>query len=426
MTSLFSNNEISIHLKKSKEEWEKFQEEYLKTHNSIEVTCLTLDDINLSGYIFKNCIFSAVIINRVNLDYSSFINCSFTGCEFSYLSLVNMCMNDILLDDVKVLDIILRGSTVLELKIINGKIDEINIDDCNLLNMISVHTEITSVSIQSSSIKRINGKNNCVHKISLLDVQIEELISSHTKIQQINCGSLHMEKSLIERGVVNNGQFNNTYINNSKLIAEIIKNTIVEDFDFLDGLMKKIDVGEISLEKIGLLDTKLVDCEWPSQTYKVSLFGKYQKAKHLLRQPVEDVMGIPSKLRNEIKIAQLVDSTISLNKSWHSRLWLWFWGITTEFGRSLFRLTFICGMALSLLMVVFVFCYPVESIKNSFFETIFTSSKYVFYNFVGISILDTDMLNYYQNLILIIDRTFGILFMGLWAGVAANKIGSID
>ena len=51
----------------------------------------------------------------------------------------------------------------------------------------------------------------------------------------------------------------------------------------------------------------------------------------------------------------------------------------------------------------------------------------VFINFIGVS-MDNSITTFTneQNILLIIDRILGIVFMGLWIGIATNKIGTID
>lgn len=77
-------------------------------------------------------------------------------------------------------------------------------------------------------------------------------------------------------------------------------------------------------------------------------------------------------------------------------------------------------------MVMFFLSYPIENIKQHFGTYLIESCKCVFLSFVGISSIDEQILNYAQNIILIMDRVFGVISTGLWVGVAANKIGSID
>ena len=178
---------------------------------------------------------------------------------------------------------------------------------------------------------------------------------------------------------------------------------------------------------IGLMQTTLLNCEWPTQTYKISWRGKYIPSRYLLKQPVEDIIGITPRLRNEIQRAQLVDETHNECKSIFTKMWLWFWGMTTEYGRSLARLTALYAIIIIIMISLFIMYIPIEALNNSFWEYFRESCLYIFFNFIGVS---TDFVAFTigqeQNMLLVIDRIVGIVFIGLWTGIAANKIGSIN
>ena len=232
-------------------------------------------------------------------------------------------------------------------------------------------------------------------------------------------------------------------INSSKVEETIFKNLHINDSDITDIIIEIPSYSNCSFNNCKLVNQDLIsmgisansffqsvflDCKWPSQTYKVGVWGKYTASVNLLKQPVEDIRGVPPKLRNEIQKAQLVDETQRNASTWHSRLWLWFWGITTEYGRSLLRLTNIC-LAMMLFMIIFFIVF-IE--KDSFCisqmpQYLCNSISIIFLNFIGITDENSIVtLTNEQNVLLIIDRILGVVFMGLWVGIATNKIGTID
>ena len=420
-----TGDEILFRLSQSSEEWLRFQKEYLQNEQRINIVCWNVEKTNLSGYTFINCDFSAAVMRQVNLDYCSFHNCTFSGCELQYLSLIKTYFEKIEFDNFKIEDITMRDGKSLEIKICNSHLEKISISDCCLRQLTIRKVNVDKVRFRDSRFIEVNGYENGILQGEINSLKAEKIHLCHINMEEVTCTGLKIDNSIIEGGKIIKCQLKNAYINGSKLSSLQFEKLEMEQTDFFNGFLENIDLERFSIEKIGLLHTTLLRCRWPEQRYTVSALGRYKKAQHLLMQPVEDITGISPKLRNEIKIAQLVEETYLSNKVWYSKIWSWFWGITTEYGRSLSRLTLVCVSIIFILMIAFFFSYPIANIKQSIDTYLIVSCKNVLLSFVGISGVDEHTLNYAQNTILIVDRIFGVIFTGLWVGVAANKIGSI-
>lgn len=397
-----------------------------KKKQRINIVCWNIEDADLSGYRFINCDFSATFLRQVNMDFSSFYNCTFSGCEFQYLSLVKTHFEKIEWENIKISDVTMRDSSCSEINVCNSYMEQVRIGNCGFEKMTVRNTRINNMSLKDSIFINGKGYENEIIQGEICSIKAEKIYSSHIDAKAVICTGLKMENSIIEIGKIRESKLVNSYFDYSKFISLQFEKIEIERTDFFNGLIKDIDLRELSIEKIGLLHTVLLDCKWPEQGYKVSALGRYKKAPHLLLQPVEDITGISPKLRNEIKTAQLVEETHLSCKAWYNKMWSWFWGITTEYGRSLSRLTLVCGSVIVLLMIMFFFSYPVENIEQNFGTYLIESCKCVFLSFVGISSDEGQILNQTQNIILIVDRVFGVISTGLWVGVAANKIGSIN
>lgn len=397
-----------------------------KKKQRINIVCWNIENADLSGYRFINCDFSAIFLRQVNMDFCTFYNCTFSGCEFHYLSLVKARLKKIECEDIKISDVTMRNSSCSEINICNSNMEKVRIDDCGFSKMTVGSTKIDNMRFKDSTFVELKGYENEILQGEISGLTAEKIYSSHIDAKAVMCIDLKVENSIIELGKLKESKLENSYFDCCKFVSLQFKEIEIERTDFFNGFIKDIDLREFSIEKIGLLHTVLLDCQWPEQRYKVSALGRYKRAPHLLRQPVEDITGISPKLRNEIKTAQLVEETYLSSKAWYNKAWSWFWGITTEYGRSLARLTLVCGSVILLLMVMFFLSYPIENIKQHFGTYLIESCKCVFLSFVGISSIDEQILNYAQNIILIMDRVFGVISTGLWVGVAANKIGSID
>lgn len=425
--SQFYRNIIKNALK-SNEEWFSFQKEYLNTHSKIDISQMSFADIDLSSYEFRNCNFLGINLSEVNFDNSRFYNCIFSGCKIEFSSFVGTFLDDIKLENVTINDCTFR-QTILR---------SITLDKCIIQNSTLKNSGITRIAFQE-----INFKNNKLTNLDIIEANISKCIINKLKGRNLKLRSVQMFDISLDQGEflevfshdmeINTCSVDNTVLTKLRIDDSEIKDTIIQNSSynccsFNNCKLVQQDLISMGINVNSFFQSIFLDCKWPSQTYRVGILGKYIPSVNLLKQPVEDIMGISPKLRKEIQKAQLVDETQKDAKTWYSKLWLWFWGITTEYGRSLFRLTNICFVLMFLIIILFIAFIPEDSFTVSQIpQYLYDAIPIVFFNFVGIAGDSSVMpLTIEQNFLIIIDRILGIVFMGLWVGIATNKIGTID
>lgn len=425
--SLLEDDLVITVLKKSKDEWQKFEEDYIKENSRIEISQLYIEEKNMEGYNFINCDFRGAIITDVNFDTCKFINCRFFGCTFKLLSLVGIEVEHVHLQDVEFLNCTIRQASLSDSTIEDGNFERGSISNSKIS-----HFNATNYLIKNCRINHVTIMEISLEKCKISECEFTEIIGTYAKCkdsEMTGCiyQNIECEAADIQGGKIDNCMFSDIQCENSKLVNVSISNKSVERVCFNYGKIINIDLEKIGIEKIGLMQTTVIDCKWPKQTYKVSFWGKYIPSPYLLYQPVEDLIGVPPKLRNVIQKAQLVEATHVLCDKTYKKVWLWFWGITTEYGRSLVRLTIICLSMIVLMIGCFMLCYPLEELHTQFFRYLADASWNVSLNFIGVSEATSEPVLYSgQNVLLILDRILGIIFMGLWIGIATNKIGTID
>lgn len=424
---LIEDEIISI-LQKSNDEWRQFQSEYLKDHSRIDISQWIISDKDMNGYHFINCDFRGAILSYVNFDSSTFTNCRMFGCSLKLLSLVRVKIENIILEDVHIEKCTFRQSSLAGVELTRVTGNELTVADSQIKNL-----DCMELSFENSRLKRVVEKNIQRKRNTLQNIQVENILCDGLKISdcrlnRCSCGKVEAKKMHIQGGQIDECQIADLQANDSEISGVDIHNFQIENGNFINGLFIKINLKEIGIAKIGLMQTAIVDCEWPAQTYQISWCGKYIPSKYLLRQPVEDIIGISPKLRKEIQRAQLVDETHRSCKNVFTKMWLWFWGITTEYGRSLTRLTFLYVIMLIIMILLFIVYFPREALSNSLWECFREGSLHVIFNFIGVFMDSATVFSICleQRIILVIDRIFGIIFLGLWTGIAANKIGSIN
>lgn len=423
MKEELSVEEIKRNLFKGKERWASFLDNALLSYTRIVISCLILNDIELVGYKFYRCDFIAADLNKIDLDRASFIDCSFQGCNLKYLSLVNTTFKNISFDNFKISNATLRNSFCSKIYIYKSNVDSFNIYQCEMNNITIENSSLSTEKIVDTKIKMCQKKDSELFNIEIENCIVKSINSINDKYNNIIIKHTNIDNSYFQSGEINDSRFEGLIMESCKITFFDFQNIKVENSSFIKGYLERINLLELCLEKIGLLKTSIVDCEWPDQIYNVSFFGKYIKPEHLLKQPVEDIMGVSPEMRSIIKKSQLVGEKIKHCKKWYSKLWMRFWGFTTAYGDSLLRLTLICLFVILVLFLLF----GLESIfftKNYSFEYAEKSLKIVFFNFVGITGLEGENINNFQKVIILIDRLLGIVFMGLWIGVATNKLSS--
>jgi hypothetical protein len=194
--------------------------------------------------------------------------------------------------------------------------------------------------------------------------------------------------------------------------------------DLTGSTLRNVSLRDFDLPHSVMLDVVVVECDWPRQCGTTSLLGKYQPSPYLLRQPIQDLRGLSPLLRREIADAQYLAEMHAQPGGAIRNTWLRIWGASSAFGTSLTRLSLVAGSAMLLIALVILlidkhlFVWPpdLKLIRDEFL-------------IVGASLFGigtSPQVTTGRDLLLPVARILGFIFLGLWIGVAANRLGRLS
>jgi len=415
------------------EKWREYQSKALKEAFRIEVCFQEFASMDFSGYEFNECDFQAVNFLNINFDNCNFIDCTFYNCTFENVSIVGAEITDCKIKGSDIEIIVVRGTCISKCQIENSNFKDIDIMDSAIFDIIINGGTVTCLRSTNTTLSSVS-----IDSIELVDISYLSCDANKYSISNCNFTSLHIKQTEFSECSITDitattGVFLESNAHRCKLVRPNMSNLSFSECNIFFSQLIDVDLNELQIDEIGLLGSFLTNCKWPNQKYSVGFFGKYTPATNLLRQPVEDIQGLTPSLRSEIRQSQLVNERVKRSKRPLSRFGMWFWAVTTEYGRSIVRLTILCFSVILVLSSL----YWIVSIPNVYWTEpclwlsnwnylangFWMSIRHTVLNFVGIEYLP-DTANYRQETLFIITRFTGLVFFGLWIGVAANKFGS--
>jgi len=413
--------------------WREYQSKLLKEGLRIEIPFWKLDIGDLSDFKFFKCDFQTIIFKNTNLDNCTFCDCTFLNCIFENVSFVDAKLIDCRMKTSDIKSIVIRNTDISKCQFENSTFTDIELKDSimqetningGIVNLLrGTNISLFSTTFNTIKFNNINNESYTIRNLKISKCSFANLSLSRTEL--VDC--------LFEDILVLKGNLFTSNANTCKIIRPDIKEFSFSDCNFFSGQFIDVDLNEFQINKIGLLGSSLINCKWPKQEYSINFIGKYIPAINLLRQPVEDVQGLTPNLRAEIRRAQLVEEMVKTNKSPLKKFVIWFWAVTSEYGRSISRLTTLCITVIFILSILFwLFSIPCIYWQTPklwiidwypLVKNLFISIKYIALNFIGIENL-SETKNYQQEVISIITRVVGLIFFGLWIGIAVNKFGS--
>ena len=401
-------------------------ENYRINHSGIiDLKLAELKDFDLEGRILSNCDFSGADLENANLDKCKINDSIFNNTCLEGASLVFCSLSSSAFDKANLKSIIARESSIDDINFINTNLKEADFSHCKLAKCNFSESKLDSIKIDMSDI--FSCKFN---KISSVDLNI-----TNTEFLKSIFNSSVFKKSLLQNLNFNNcylqdfeissSSMNTVNITRSNIAKFSLNDTKVSRINLSNSILTDVDLSQYDLPNTIFLYSAINNCVWPVQKGTTTITGKYLINPNLLGQPVQDVKGLSPSLRREIADAQYLKEILP-GKGITSRLLLRIWGITTDYGQSLIRLTTVSTLTILLLSCIFVLCdgeisaWP-ENIKNGL-----NAIGYVSSTFFGFGVSGNLVMAKAQELLLLAARIFGFFTLGLWIGLAANKIGKLS
>ena len=404
-------------------DWQNTQSHIIKMNTRVNASLWILEDINLSGFIFMKCDFQGARIVNANLDNCEFKECTFSNCVFENISFVGTQIFDCKFNDSEI-----KTSVVRRTLLNNCIITDTIIHDIEL----SV-SKFFSVDLMRNNLSSIRANNNNFESCSFELTQFDSTINENVMFKHITFSKCEFTKSEFIKSELIKCEFSDISLTNivfqssnahsSKVVRSKINKSNFTGCNFISGTFICTDLNEMQINAMGFLDSSFIECIWPNQAYTISFMGKYRPSPNLLRQPVEDIRGLSPTLRSVIRRSQLVDEMVKNERSFLKKMGLWFWAVTSAYGRSLTRLTTLCLAVILFFSILFViFSYPEVFWANPI-GTLIDAIKCTTLSLVGIE-YSLEIMSRSQKNIIITMRFIGLVFFGLWIGVAANKFGT--
>jgi len=384
------------------DEWEKYR---LSISGPIKFLAENIKDLDLSGKNLSNCVFSGGSLKNVRL-----IRCDLSNAVFEH----------IVMDSVHLLSSNLSNTQFSNVQYRFSNIEKSQFNKCRFYNLNLFTVQIKSCNFNSC----IFGENT-----SFDTVDFDGADFSRCKFYDMSFGmKCVLANSNIWRSELKSVKFNNSTLK----VVKFFKSDLLS-CNFNEMEIESIDLSWCSIVKMKLQELNLTNtifnstyfdnsCEWPKQTGKTSLTGGYKESQYLLKHPVQDVRGLSPVLRRDIADAQYLRE-LQKNRKFIFNVFFRIWGATTCYGQSISRLSLCVVSIVTMLCILYVLPDFIFDPNPSSWDSACYS---ILSFFIGFDTSIQSVVNTWQYCLLLIARLFGLVFMGLWIGITANKLGKLS
>ncbi len=390
----------------------------------IDLTLASLRSADLRGRNFESCDLSGADLSGASLDRCTFADASLRDALLSDASLVHCQLIRLDASGAVFDDAVIRDTVFTDADLTGSSINNVT---------------LTRVRFHRSSLRKIGGDNIRVHETQFVDADL-----SMTALSNVDLRASTFETSVvndarwltvnvidcrIKRSTLNNVEISNSVIRTSQLVESrvtqlALAGSVVEHLDCSGSVLCDLDLETLDLPSVTMLNAAIIRCRWPRQRGSVSLTGRYERSPHLLGHPVQDIRGLTPSMRREVADAQFLDELSSRAISRPNAIAFRVWGATTAHGQSILRLSAVSLLLLALLSAAL--CASILAIDKPPTLEIIKVVTAVLNNFFGIDSGSFVPASITQKIILVISRVGGFFILGLWIGVAANRLGRLS
>lgn len=393
-----------------------------KQSGLIDLKLSDLKNKDLSHRNLSNCNFSGADFENTNLDGCVFANSIFDNCCMENTSIVNGTLSSSSFRGTNMKKIVFRNTVMRNLDF-----DNVNFEGSELKN-----SEIISCNFKDSKLSSITLQGADFEDSKFIEVKGDDFNIEDCDFKRCDFNRVHFSEGVAVNSKFRIGTFYKFTMSSSSLdsisfinsgLDEVgFSNSAVSHLDFTDSAINNSDLAHFNLSDSIFLNTAFNKCNWPIQSGTTSFFGKYVVSDNLIGQPVQDLKGLYPSFRRKIADAQFLREMF-LSRSWSKNILFRIWGFTTNYGQSLIRLVFVALALIVLLSILFSFSTISSS---SLFIGLTDSVTTIAYAFIGADLDNGTIFSSYQTACIFISRTSGFIILGLWIGLAANKVGRLS
>lgn len=393
----------------------------------IDLTSAYFAGEDLSGRPLYQCNLSGAQLKHAILDGSSFTECLLKGatltnaslvrCEFSEVNASGVNIESAIMRESHFDKVILSGASMDAMKISNSQFSNCRLDDVSI-----GHALFTDVMVEESSIAPLASSGVRFWSCKFLECKLERWVISGTDIKDCCFQDCQIYDWQLKRGSIKSSEMLACKIRNFKS-----EKTDTEALTFNDSIVTDTHVAALGPSSAVMLNTAFISCDWPDQSGKVNWAGRYVRSQSLLAHPVQDIRGVPPQKRREIGDAQYLARMLDSAEGRMHRVLLRLWGATSAYGQSLKRLL-LCSV-----LVVIGHTLAVLACRGQLTSSIMLDFKSLLHQlgstwlaFLGLAESGPREASQWEKGVIHSARVFGLLIIGVWISIAANKYSRLS
>jgi uncharacterized protein YjbI with pentapeptide repeats len=398
----------------------------LQVSGGVDLTLAQLRGLDLRGRSLEACDLSGADLTGANLD----------GCKMARSSLRNASLKDASLVSCEFDSVDADGAIFQFTVLRDSKFTTVNFFGADLSSVKATRCVFRDCVFDRA---RMNGAFwfQCrSHGGSFADLRTNELHLAECEFLNSRWLNVVCTAANLMNCDMSSSLFRDTGFVRSKITGLVLANadvtrltttgSSIDGIDLSGSTLREMSLVDLDLPHATMMNTAVIRCLWPRQRPRVTWAGRYEASAHLLGHPVQDLRGLTPSLRREVADAQYLHELYnSLGNRFQAGLFR-LWGTTTAFGQSLLRLSavtavLIVGLAGGLTLVDgMISPWPANISAATNAVAVISGS------FLGIETPSSVHLNAVQKLLLLVARVSGFFVLGLWIGIAANKLGKLS
>ncbi|WP_433270039.1 pentapeptide repeat-containing protein [Actinosynnema sp. CS-041913] len=395
------------------------------TPGRIDLTFADLKECDLQRREFRDCDFTGALLDHSDFDGSSFSSCDFSGASVMNASLVGITMEDCTFRHSNLSKAIFRHCTLRDIVMSDTKLDTVLFERCGLTGstMLDVQVDnclIEACKVVTSRFIRWRGTGS-----RILDCNFQDCTIEHIDLSRASLKGVHTVSSTISFLTVA-GSVRSNRFQDCRITTLSFRSDDVGQLDFSGSRLADTDMECVGMRSATLTDVSAVNCRWPRQRGCVTWAGRYVPSSTLLGHPVQDVKGLTPVLRREIADAQFLEYKVRTVGSLGGRILLRLWGITSAYGQSLTRLGVCSALVIIAHSIALLFTRNLFAWQLDALGALWSITRATAMTFLALGPPMPPDAGVADQAINTSIRLIGFLSLGLWIGVAAQKLGRLS
>jgi uncharacterized protein YjbI with pentapeptide repeats len=328
-----------------------------------------LSNQRLEGIDLSNAFLDAVDFRKSDLRNVLLQRATITSADFSGAELADGDLSESNLNGS-----IFQGTSLARVKAQAADFTNAVIADCDLNGADCSHARFHQASLKNVSLGNARLTESALIETAIENSHLGSCDLTSARILKSWLKSCDLGAATLTSAHISEVRFNGCSLRKARIDRAYIEATEFEgvdahEIDASSSVLIRPSLVSLNLATALLFDTRIIDPIWPLQPVRADVLGAPTFAPTLFRHPVHDVKGLSPSLRRTVADAQLLREywENSVNNS-GKRIALRLWGITCNYGQSIFRwtmLTLCVLFAFSLLLRQVPFYVPEYSLKSN-------------------------------------------------------------